>query len=93
MADSTYFLGIDISTTGVKALLVDAQGQVIAAATQPHTSSAPQPLWSEQRPQDWADGAVTAIGAVLRVASLTGEQVAAVGLTGQMHGMVALDAQ
>ncbi|HEY7849767.1 MAG TPA: xylulokinase [Ktedonobacterales bacterium] len=93
MADSTYFLGIDVSTTGVKALLVDAQGQVMATETQPHTSSAPQPLWSEQRPQDWVDGAVTAIGAVLRLASLTGEQVSAVGLTGQMHGMVALDAQ
>jgi xylulokinase len=92
VADSEYFLGVDVSTTGVKALLVDAQGQVVASATTPHTSFAPHPLWSEQRPHDWADGAVAAIRAVLRAADARGERVAAIGLTGQMHGMVALDA-
>jgi xylulokinase len=92
VADSEYFLGVDVSTTGVKALLVDAQGQVVASATTPHTSFAPHPLWSEQRPHDWADGAVAAIRAVLRAADAPGERVAAIGLTGQMHGMVGLDA-
>ncbi len=92
MADSDYLLGVDVSTTGVKALLVDAQGQVLASATAPHASFAPHPLWSEQRPHDWADGAVAAIHAVLRAADTPGERVAAIGLTGQMHGMVALDA-
>jgi xylulokinase len=92
VADSEHFLGVDVSTTGVKALLVDAQGQVVASATTPHTSFAPHPLWSEQRPHDWADGAVAAIRAVLRATDARGERVAAIGLTGQMHGMVALDA-
>jgi xylulokinase len=92
VADGPLYLGIDVSTTGVKALLVDAQGRVVASASQPHPSSAPQPLWSEQAPHDWITGAVGAIRGALRAADVTGERVAAIGLTGQMHGMVALDA-
>ena len=92
MADGPLYLGVDVSTTGVKALLVDAHGRVVASASQPHPSSAPQPLWSEQAPQDWITGAVGAIRGALSAADVTGEGVAAIGLTGQMHGMVALDA-
>lgn len=92
MVDGTLFLGIDVSTTGVKALLVDTRGQVVASATQAHPSFSPQPLWSEQRPEDWYTGAVTAIHQALASAGADGGSVAAVGLTGQMHGMVALDA-
>jgi xylulokinase len=92
VADDALYLGVDVSTTGVKALLVNAQRRVVASASQPHASSAPQPLWSEQAPQDWISGAVGAIRAALGVADAAGERVAAIGLTGQMHGMVALDA-
>ncbi|HEX8733262.1 MAG TPA: FGGY family carbohydrate kinase, partial [Ktedonobacterales bacterium] len=92
MASESLFLGVDVSTTGVKALLVDARGQVMASATQAHASYAPQPLWSEQRPEDWYAGAVAAIREALALAGVAGDAVAAVGLTGQMHGMVALDA-
>lgn len=90
MAD-TLLLGLDVSTTGVKALLVDERGRVVASATVPHASSSPQPLWSEQRPEDWWDGAVAAIRAALAEAGAAHGEVQAVGLTGQMHGMVALD--
>lgn len=93
MSDQVLFLGIDVSTTGVKALLIDARGRVISSATQAHPSYAPQPLWSEQHPEDWYAGAVTSIRAALEAASAQGTSVAAVGLTGQMHGMVALDEQ
>lgn len=92
MAQHAHFLGIDVSTTGVKALLVDAHGNVVASGSQPHASSAPRPLWSEQRPEDWYAGAVVAIGSALRAAGVDGASVAAIGLTGQMHGLVALDA-
>ena len=92
MADGTLFLGIDVSTTGVKALLVDTRGQVVASATKAHPSFSPQPLWSEQRPEDWYNGAVAAIQQALATAGEDGGAVAAVGLTGQMHGLVALDA-
>lgn len=89
--DIALYLGLDVSTTGVKALLVDDRGRVVASATQAHSSSAPHPLWSEQRPRDWYDGAVVAIRAALVAAGAVGSRVVAVGLTGQMHGMVALD--
>ncbi len=91
MVESAYVLGLDVSTTGVKALLIDTHGQVVASVTRPHPSFAPHPLWSEQRPQDWEEGATGAIHSALEAAGVPGERVVAVGLTGQMHGMVALD--
>ncbi len=47
------FLGIDVSTTGAKALLIDEKGAVRASATTPLTLSTPKPLWSEQDPHEW----------------------------------------
>ncbi len=86
------FLGIDISTTGAKALLIDATGEVISSATTPLSLSTPKPLWSEQDPHDWWDGIVQSIRRALDAAGATGEDVKAVGLTGQMHGLTLLDA-
>jgi len=86
-----YLLGLDISTTGAKALLIDDQGAVIASRTTPQPISTPKPLWSEQNPADWWNGMVAAIRAVLDEAGAAAD-VAAIGLTGQMHGLVCLDA-
>ena len=86
-----YFLGIDASTTGVKALLIDEQGQVVGAATTELTLSTPQPLWSEQNPVDWWHGAVNSIQQVLNETGTSGDEVVAIGLTGQMHGLTLLD--
>ncbi len=88
----TYFLGIDSSTTGVKALVIDAKGEVVGAATTEIPLSTPKPLWSEQDPADWWRGAVSSIRQVLKETGLTGADVAAIGLTGQMHGLTLLDA-
>ena len=49
----TLLLGIDLSTTGAKALLVDDEGRVVSSATTPLSLSTPHPLWSEQNPEDW----------------------------------------
>ncbi|MGQ9887130.1 MAG: xylulokinase [Aggregatilineales bacterium] len=87
-----YLLGLDISTTGAKALIVDERGAVIASHTTPQPISAPRPLWSEQNPSDWWDGIAASIRAALAASGLAGEQIAAVGLTGQMHGLVLMDA-
>ena len=57
-----YFLGIDVSTTATKALLMDERGAVIAAATTPYPFSTPRPLWSEQDPHLWWAGATNSIG-------------------------------
>jgi xylulokinase len=87
----TFFLGIDISTTGSKALLVDGKGVVAATASAPHTLQTPRPLWSEQDPREWWQASTTAVRAVLQQSGVSGESVLAVGLTGQMHGLVLLD--
>ena len=86
-----YFMGIDVSTTGVKALLVDDQGKVIDTATTALPLSTPQPLWSEQAPADWWNGAVNSIKQVLKGTGVFGEEVGGIGLTGQMHGLTLLD--
>jgi len=86
-----YFLGIDTSTTSSKALLIDEKGEVIAVASNPHTLQTPKPLWSEQDPREWWESTSASIKSVLDKANVSGEEVGAVGLTGQMHGLVLLD--
>ncbi len=86
-----YLLGLDISTTGAKALIINDAGAVIATHTTPQPISQPQPLWSEQNPSDWWQGIVLSIRAVIAASGIN--DFAAIGLTGQMHGLVLLDAQ
>lgn len=84
-------LGIDISTTGAKALLIEADGRVVSSATTPLTLSTPRPLWSEQNPADWWIGVVRSVRKALGEAGVDGSAVSAIGLTGQMHGLVLLN--
>ena len=84
-------LGIDVSTTGAKAILIDETGKVISSATTEYPLSTPYPLWSEQNPADWWAGTVQSIQQALSSARITASQVTGVGLTGQMHGLVCLD--
>jgi xylulokinase len=85
-------LGIDVSTTATKAVLVDGSGTVRGVGVSEYGFEIPQPLWSEQDPALWWHGAVEAIGAVLASSGVAGAEIEAVGLTGQMHGAVLLDA-
>ena len=87
------YLGIDIGTSGTKTLLIDARGRVKTTATVSHPILFPKPGWSEQRPEDWWTSARAATKAVLRKAKVVGTDVAGVGLSGQMHGSVFLDAE
>lgn len=89
MSDAT-LLGIDVGTTGCKALLVDTTGAVWAEATCDYPLQTPRPAWSEQDPRDWTRACTQAIREVLNRSDHG--RVAAVGLTGQMHGLVLLDA-
>ena len=84
------YLGIDLGTSGVKALLMDAAQRVIASETEPLAVSRPQPGWSEQDPAHW----ITATGMALdRLHAAHGlGRVRGIGLSGQMHGAVCLDA-
>lgn len=85
-------LGIDIGTTGSKAILIDPAGAVRASVTTEYPFSTPRPLWAEQDPADWWRATVASIRGALATAGARPEQVAGVGLTGQMHGLVLLDA-
>ena len=87
----TLFLGIDLSTTGAKALLIDEKGSVVSSATTPLSLSTPRDLWSEQEPRDWWEATINSIRQALSSADSAGQKVAAIGLTGQMHGLVVLD--
>ena len=87
----SYLLGIDVSTTGVKALLIDQNGDVVGSANTEQPLSTPYPLWSEQDPADWWNGAVQSIRQVLQETGIPASAVTGIGLTGQMHGLTLLD--
>lgn len=85
-------LGIDIGTTGAKALLIRAgDGAVLGTGFAPYPLAHPRPGWAEQQPEDWWHACAAATHACLASASIAPEQVAALGLSGQMHGAVLLD--
>jgi xylulokinase len=84
-------MGIDVGTTGAKALLIDEAGAVVASATTEYPMYTPQPLWAEQDPKDWWQATVASIQQVLSESGTGADEVGGVGLTGQMHGMVLLD--
>jgi xylulokinase len=81
----TALVGIDVGTTGVKAVAIDPEGDVIARAESAYGLATPQPGWFEQDPEDWVRASQDALAEL-------GVQPAALGLSGQMHGLVALDA-
>lgn len=83
------YIGIDLGTSGVKAILLSEQQQVIATHTQPLSISRPHPLWSEQNPQEWWQATDSAMQSLAARHNLS--QVKAMGLTGQMHGATLLD--
>ena len=89
---ASHVLGLDVSTTATKAILVDEAGAVAGIGSSGYDYDVPRPLWSEQDPQLWWTATQAAIGEALANASLRGDDVAAVGLSGQMHGAVLLDA-
>jgi xylulokinase len=86
-----HVIGLDISTTATKAVLVDESGAVVAVGAVEYDFDIPRPGWTEQDPALWWNGAVGAIRQVLATTAVPGSDVAAIGLTGQMHGLVLLD--
>ncbi|HEY2854219.1 MAG TPA: xylulokinase [Gemmatimonadaceae bacterium] len=85
------FLGLDVGTSGVKAVLVAADGDVIATATTALALSTPRPGWAEQDPDTWWEASVASIQGVRQ--RRPGARVAGVGISGQMHSSVFLDAR
>jgi xylulokinase len=90
---TTKLLGIDVGTGGTRALLLDETGRVLGAATAEHAPMAsPQLGWAEQDPRDWWRAACVAIKECLAKAGSGAAEIGAIGLSGQMHGLVMLDA-
>ena len=86
-----YYLGLDIGTSGTKALLITEGGQHVASDTQEYPLYTPRPLWAEQDPEDWWQAAILTTKNVLQKANIKGEEIVGIGLSGQMHGSVFLD--
>src|ERR1041384_4520096 len=87
-----YFLGLDVGTSGVKGILVDKKGDVTCSVTAPLTLSTPHPGWAEQNPEDWWKASVFAIKHLLSKSKVKASEVVSLGISGQMHSSVFLDA-
>ena len=87
-----WFLGMDVGTGGTRAVVVDDAGKLIAGASSEHEAfKTAHPGWAEQDPEDWWRAAQEAIRFALAAAPEPHQPIAAIGLTGQMHGAVLLD--
>ena len=82
-------VGLDVGTGGARAVAIDESGDIVAEASSEYPLHSPRPGWTEQDPADWWEGAKEVLK---KVATEAEEQVAGIGLTGQMHGSVFLDA-
>lgn len=85
------FLGIDLGTSEVKLLLLDARGRIVGTAGSVLTLSSPQPLWSEQDPSDWWAATQAAVAQLRAAHPAEFAAIRGIGLSGQMHGAVLLD--
>ena len=86
-----YLLGMDLGTSGTKTVLFDRAGKALASATREYPLSQPHNGWAEQAPQDWWEAAVATLREVLDRSGVAPEAIAALGISGQMHGLVMLD--
>ncbi len=89
----SFYLGIDIGTTGTKTLLIDREGVVHAEASAEYPLHQPKAGWTEQDPEDWWKATIKTVRKVMRLAKRKPAEVRAIGLSGQMHGSVFLDKQ
>jgi xylulokinase len=80
----TVLVGLDVGTTGAKAIAITPEGELLATAEEDYPLSMPLPGWAEQEPEDWWRASESALARL-------GHEPAAIGLSGQMHGLVALD--
>jgi xylulokinase len=78
---SDVLVGLDVGTSGVKAVAISTDGELVASAEEPYALSTPQPGWAEQDPEDWWRAAQAALARL---------PAGPIGLTGQMHGLVVL---
>jgi xylulokinase len=88
-----YFLGIDIGTSGTKTICINEAGETIGLATTEYDFDSPKPTWTQQDPELWWNAVKKTVAGALKAAKVKGTQIQAIGLSGQMHGSVFLDAK
>ncbi|MDD3920816.1 MAG: FGGY family carbohydrate kinase, partial [Eubacteriales bacterium] len=86
-----YLIGIDLGTSGTKTVLFDAAGTVVASASREYPMYQPQNGWAEQDPADWWHAAVDTLAEVVKKSGAAPKDIAGIGISGQMHGLVMLD--
>jgi xylulokinase len=86
------FIGIDLGTSSVRVLALDASGRTLGLVGRPYETRRPLPDRAEQYPKEWWDRTCDALGELLAAPALAGREIAAVGMSGQMHGLVLIDA-
>jgi xylulokinase len=89
---ASVLMGIDLGTSSVKTVLIEPDGRQRALATREVAVDVPRPGWAEQDPEDWCRCTLETMREALGQAAVPAGQVAAIGLSGQMHGTVCLDA-
>src|SRR6056297_18480 len=86
-----YYLGVDIGTSGTKTVLFDNTGGTIASSLYEYVMYQPKNGWAEQDPNDWWVAVYSTIKDVIFKSGVNKEDIKAIGLSGQMHGLVMLD--
>lgn len=86
-----YLIGIDCGTSATKTILMDENGMILTQASKSYPLYEPDNGWAEQNPQDWANAALETLAAVVKEAGVPKEDIAGIGISGQMHGLVMLD--
>jgi hypothetical protein len=93
MTNSPFLVGIDIGTSGAKAAVVDLTGKLISWAGQEYAIHTPQAGWAEQQPEDWLSAALHCVKQAVQQSGLDPRQALGIGLAGQMHSLVCVNAE
>lgn len=86
-----YLLGIDIGTSSTKSAIFDTDGTLMAQAFKEYVFDSEKPGFAEQDPEVWWDATVCSVKEAVQMGKIDVDQITAIGLSGQMHGLVALD--
>ena len=90
--EKLYTIGLDVGTSGCKAVIIDEKGVMVDSAVKEYPLYTPHPGWSEQNPEDWWQASVYSISNLLEKSKINPRLIKGIGLSGQMHGLVVMDA-
>ena len=86
-----YLIGLDVGTTGIKSIVMNAKGKILASALEEYPLLLPRPGWAEQHPQDWWEATKRSLQRLLAESRVDKKQIKGLSFSGQMHGLVCLD--